>query len=536
MRHWLYLIIVVLTLQNPCWAVAPILTYVFPSGGQAGTTVQANLIGTFPDWPPKIVVYSPDIKIEFKEKNKVSITVDLKASPGPKLFRIYNKDGTSAPKAFWVGTIPEIEEVEPNNTYLKPQSIGAGPVLINGKFAIAGDTDSFAVDAKKGQTIVAHLLGNHGIESPMDAAMQILSPDGFILAENHDRFGLDPFIAFVAPNDGAYRVRIFAFPSTPDTTIRFSGADTYIYRLTITTGPYIDHAFPLSVQTGKPQVLNLKGWNLSKDFAVLNMNVSPVLTESRIFKTGAAGNLSVTCTPYPSLVFANDKQSMLLESPCIISGCLDVKKDHSFELRFKKGDKYKFKIDARSIGSNLDPLLIQKDALGKELKRVDDEGAANRDASFETTSTGDPTFLKITDLHNHSGETFFYRLSVIPVVPDFKFSVDGESFAPKDNKPVEVPIKFSRVAGHSADIVFKAIDLPKGWSAEELKITSKTASPVKLLIKPDEKAESGFFKITAKSGDALKIGIRNLPSLESTLNDYYLLTEFKENKEIKKKK
>jgi len=365
--------------------------------------------------------------------------------------------------------------------------------------------------------------------------MQILSPDGFILAENHDRFGLDPFIAFIAPNDGAYRIRVFAFPSTPDTTIRFSGADTYIYRLTITTGPYIDHVFPLSLQTGKPQVLNLKGWNLSKDFAVLNINVSPTLTETRIFKTGAAGNLSVTCTPYPSLVFPNDKQSMLLESPCIISGCLDFKKDHSFELRFKKGDKYKFKIDARSIGSDLDPLVVQKDALGKELKRVDDDGAASRDASVEVTSTGDPTFLKITDLHNHSGETYYYRMSVIPINPDFEFSVDGESFAPKDNKPVEVPIKFSRVAGHSADIFFKVQDLPQGWSSEELKVTSKTVSPVKLLIKPDAKAIAGFFKITGKSGDVLKSGIRNLPLLESSLDDYYLLTEFKENKEIKKK-
>lgn len=535
MRHWLYLIVVVLTLQNPCWAVPPVITNIFPSGGQIGSTVLVNLNGTFPEWPPKIVVYSPDIKIEFKEKNKASILIDPKASPGPKLFRVFNKDGASAPKAFWVGTIPEIEEVEPNNTYLKPQSVGAGPVLINGKLGVAGDTDSFAVEAKKGQTIVAHLLGNHGIESPMDAAMQILSHDGFILVENHDRFGLDPFIAFIAPNDGAYRIRVFAFPSTPDTTIRFSGAETYIYRLTITTGPYIDHAFPLSLQTGKSQSLQLKGWNLSKEFAALTMNASPSITETRIFKTGAAGNLSVTCTPYPSLGFPNDKRSMLLESPCIISGCLDVKKDHSFELRFKKGDKYKLKIDARSIGSDLDPLIVQKDALGKELKRVDDEGAASRDASVEVTSTGEPTFLKISDLHNHSGETYYYRMSVIPIVPDFEFSVDGESFAPKDNKPVEVPIKFSRIAGHSADIVFKAQDLPQGWSAEDLIVTAKTVSPVKLLIKPDAKAIAGFFKVTGKSGDVLKTGIRNLPFLESTLDDYYLLTEFKENKEIKKK-
>ena len=536
MRYWLYLIIVVVILENPSWAVPPVVNYVFPAGGRIGSTVLANLNGTFPDWPPKIIVNSTDIKFEFNEKDKVSIKVDSKASPGPKLFRIFNKDGISAPKAFWVGTIPEIEEIEPNNSYLKPQSIGTGPVLINGKLGIAGDTDSFSVDAKKGQTIVAHLMGNHGLDSPMDAAMQILSPDGFILAENHDRVGLDPFIAFVAPNDAAYRVRVFAFPSTPDTTIRFSGADTYIYRLTITTGPYVDHIFPLTMQTGKAQNLQLKGWNLSKDFNSLSLNAPVGLAETRVFKNGTTGYFSVSSTPNPSFVFGKGKQSMLVEEPCVVSGCLDLEKSHDYELKFKKGDKYKIKVDARSIGSDLDPLIVQKDALGKELKRVDDEGTANRDASIEVTSTGDSSFLKITDLHNHTGETYYYKISFVPIVSDFEFSIDGEIFAPKDNKPVEVPIKISRIAGHSADIVLKAIDLPKGWSAEELKITSKTSSPVKFLIKPVDKAESGFFKITGKSGDVLKTGVRNFPSLESTLDDYYLLTEFKENKDTKKKK
>lgn len=535
MRYLPYLIFVFLILENPCWAVVPVVNYVFPAGGQVGTTVLANLNGTFPEWPPKIIIYSPDIKIEFKEKNKVSIQVDPKASPGPKLFKIFNKDGVSAPKAFWVGTIPEIEEIEPNNSYLKPQSIEPGPVLINGKLGIAGDTDSFMLNAKKGQTIVAHLLGNHGLDSPMDAVLQILSHDGFILAENHDRFGLDPFIAFVAPSDGSYCVRVFAFPSNPDTTIRFSGADTYIYRLSITTGPYIDHVFPLSLQTGNPQSLQLKGWNLSKDFAALNINDVAGFKDNSIFKKGAAGYFSISSTSLPSFVFTKGKPSMLVDKPCVVSGCLDFVKAHDFELNFKKGEKYKIKVDARLIGSDLDPLIIQKDNLGKELKRVDDEGIANRDATFEVTSTGDTSFLKITDLHNHTGETYYYRMSVLPIIPDFEFSVDGEVFGPKDKKPVEVTIKISRFAGHSGDIVFNAVDLPKGWTAEELKVTSKTPNPVKLLIKPDEKAQPGFFKIIGRSEELIKSGSRYLPSLESSLDDYYLVTEYKEVKETKKK-
>ncbi|MFM7098649.1 MAG: PPC domain-containing protein [Gemmataceae bacterium] len=536
MRLWLYLINAVLIFHGTSWAVAPVVTHIFPAGGQIGKTVDATLSGTFPEWPPKITVNSSDIKIEFKDKNKISIKIEPNATPGPKIFRIFNKDGTSAPKAFWVGTVPELEEVEPNNTYLKPQNVGAGPVLINGKLGIAGDTDSFAVDTKKGQTIIAQLMGNQGIESPMDAAMQILSPDGFILAENHDRHGLDPFISFTAPSDGAYRVRIFAFPSVPDTSIRFSGADTYIYRLTITTGPYLDHVLPLSLQAGKSQNLKLRGWNLSKDLDQVTLRGQDDLSPVRVFKSGIAGNISVSSTPYPSLVYLKSKQNMSVESSCVISGCLDVDKNDSFDLKFKKGEKYKVKVDARSIGSDLDPLIVQVDSSGKEIKRVDDEGTSSRDASLEITSNGEPMILKISDLHNHHGDTYYYRLTFSLIVQDFDFSVDGDIFSPKDKKPVEVPIKISRVLGHSADIMFKAIDLPKGWSAEELTVTSKSPIPVKLVLKPDDKAESGFFKIIGKSGTVSKTGFRNFPSLESTLDDYFLLTEYKEMKDTKKKK
>ena len=67
-------------------------------------------------------------------------------------------------------------------------------------------------------------------------------------------------------------------------------------------------------------------------------------------------------------------------------------------------------------------------------------------------------------------------------------------------------------------------------------MTSKSPSPVKLVLKPDDKAESGFFKIIGKSGAISKTGFRNFPSLESTLDDYFLLTEYKEMKDTKKKK
>ena len=89
---------------------------------------------------------------------------------------------------------------------------------------------------KKGQTLVASLEANRTLRSPMDAMLQIVSADGFVLDENNDFHGLDPQIAFTAKKDGTYIARVYAFPSSPDSSIRFFGSDACIYRLTLTTG------------------------------------------------------------------------------------------------------------------------------------------------------------------------------------------------------------------------------------------------------------------------------------------------------------
>jgi len=80
----------------------PVLNWFFPSGGQQGTTVSVKIGGTFPEWPPQIWCDSKDISLNPTEKNTLSIKLDTKTTPGPKLIRFTNKDGASDIKAFWV--------------------------------------------------------------------------------------------------------------------------------------------------------------------------------------------------------------------------------------------------------------------------------------------------------------------------------------------------------------------------------------------------------------------------------------------------
>src|SRR5207247_2637205 len=184
----------------------------------------------------------------------------------------------SALKPFIVGTLPEIVESEPNDAPDKPQVVEPR-ILVNGKLGKTGDVDGYGVQLKRGDTLVASLQANAVLGSPMDAVMQICelvdrtsaSPSGveaFIVAQNHDAIGLDPQVAFTAPRDGAYLVRLFAFPATPDAAVRFAGGDDHIYRLTLTTGPFLDHALPLAVPKEESQV-ELTGWNLKSHSATI---------------------------------------------------------------------------------------------------------------------------------------------------------------------------------------------------------------------------------------------------------------------------
>ena len=115
--------------------------------------------------------------------------------------------------------------------------------------------DGFAVALTRGQTLVASLEAERHLGSPMDAVLQVVSPDGFVLAQNDDDIGRDPRIVFEAPSAGTYIVRLFAFPAKPDSSIRFAGGSDYVYRLTLTTGGFIDYAFPLAVGRDGPRAV-----------------------------------------------------------------------------------------------------------------------------------------------------------------------------------------------------------------------------------------------------------------------------------------
>src|SRR5438046_833348 len=250
-------------------AAPPKVNHLFPAGCQRGQSVAVTAAGDFSVWPVEVWADRAGVSLTAeKDKGKFKAEVAADAVPGVYWLRAHNAEGASILKPFVVGTLPEIAESEPNDAPEKPQAVEPR-VVVNGKLGKTGDVDGYRVELQAGQTLVASLQANSVLGSPMDALLQVCelverssgSPEAFVVAQNHDAVGLDPQIAFTAPRQSAYLVRLFAFPATPDAAIRFAGGNDYLYRLTLTTGPFIDHVLPPAAPGEESQV-KLGGWNL----------------------------------------------------------------------------------------------------------------------------------------------------------------------------------------------------------------------------------------------------------------------------------
>ncbi|HJT32064.1 MAG TPA: pre-peptidase C-terminal domain-containing protein [Pirellulales bacterium] len=473
-------------LNSVTWAAAPDIKYVFPAGAARGAAVQVTVGGNPGGWPAQVWVDRPGIQIAAaEEQGKFAVTVAADAPPGVYWLRIYNAEGAAAPLPFIVGTLSEANEEEPNDSPAKPQSLASSNRTVNGRLEKRGDVDTFAVPLVKGQMLVAAVAAHETLGSPMDAVLQIVSPRGSVLAQSDDERGLDPLVTFAAPADGLYLVRIFAFPATPDASISLAGGETFVYRLTVTTGGFLDAALPLAASRA-PSTIEAFGWNISDTDKRLTLAPSADQTAVDLFLPQWAGAISLPVVDTPALCETepNDlAHPQAIELPASVSGRIAEDGDRdAFRVHLAKGTTWRFKVDSRALGYPLDSVLRLVDGSGKVLATSDDAGK-NIDAELNFTAPADGNYtLELSDLYEHSGGRYFYRLSLEPLGPDFSLSVAQHAYAVGLGKTLELPVTIDRRQNFSGEIEVAVVGLPDGVTCSPVKSLAQgdTAKTVKL--------------------------------------------------------
>lgn len=491
--------------SNRVTAEVPAVTALFPSGVQAGQSVTVKLQGSVGTAPVEVWIDRPDLTVAVTEKpDEIVITTLMDARPGVAWLRWQNAEGASDLRPFLIGSGPEIVEIEPNNATKVAQAIATLPVTINGALDKRSEIDTFSVELKAGQTLVASLDAHRSLPSPIDAVLQLADSHGFIVDQNEDSFGSDPELVWTALSDGTWYIRLFAFPAAPDSSIEYTGSPNAIYRLHLTTGPAIDHLRPLVKQPGE---FSAGGWNLTGD--KLSLIGEPGSLRLAPLASGAVAFTPFTIDQLPepvgtAVVEETASASQLVTLHASITGVIDAPGDlDAYRFMGIKGHAIRFRTHTRSLGSALDPLVRFRNSTGQLVTEQDDSGESP-DPNFDIIIPVDDEYtVEITDRFGSGSDLHFYSLVIGPEVADFELTLAGNRFTLDRTKPLEIPVTITRLVGLSVPIQFTIEGLPAGVTLEpiESKPEGDTAKAVtlKLTVAPGTAAAKGPIHIIGQT-------------------------------------
>src|SRR5262249_5905527 len=154
-------------------------------------------------------------------------------------FRIKTPLGSTNTGSFYVGSLIEIFEAEPNSPPAEAHKIFY-PSTVVGTISPPGDEDFFEFDVEAGKTLVFEVQAAV-IGSLLDSELTLLDSQGAVLSRNKDFGGRpDSFLSYTFANAGAYRIRIADSIG--------GGSPRHNYRLNIGVLPYLTQVFPLGLR------------------------------------------------------------------------------------------------------------------------------------------------------------------------------------------------------------------------------------------------------------------------------------------------
>ena len=129
------------------------------------------------------------------------------------------------------------------------------PVTINGRIFPREDVDVWTFAAKKGQRVTLRGPRRPARLAARRRAWRSATPTASVVAENDDAAAGDPSLRFTA----ARRRHV---PACASTTASAAAARRYVYRLTVSDGPYVERVYPLGGKRGDRRASRSRPANL----------------------------------------------------------------------------------------------------------------------------------------------------------------------------------------------------------------------------------------------------------------------------------
>ncbi len=501
-------------------AEPPSATYIYPAGGQRGTKVPFRVGGMFLYDKAPLEMLGPGITAvgEIKRTEttwfegplirqpasqaaenypkdyagEVQIAAD--AAIGYRRWRVWNAQGITPLSRFVIGDLPEVIEDELEGEPIPvPVTL---PVTINGRIFPREDIDVWAFDAAAGQSITCSLAAAE-FGSPLKGRLEVRSPGGKPVAETTGTPIGDVRLRFVAAETGKHEVRIH--------DIQFGGLQTYVYRLSVTSGPWLDSVYPLGGQRGAEVKLEGLGQNLGGSLAANVPDAAPALLWHAFDLSGRALNpVRFDVDELPEHLEAEPNNGAAaaksVSVPAVANGRIDQPgdKDH-WQLPLAKGQAIRIECRAALLGSPLAAELILRDEGGKDLARSDALDATG-DPVLNFTAPADGKYtLEIGDrFAARGGATFAYRIRIAAPKKTLDFElVMADALVLDADGAKNLEVQVLRSGDFKGPINLHVEGLPAGITAEDVKLPDGAPKGVLVLKSaPNPPVTTALLKVT----------------------------------------
>jgi len=501
---------------TPALAVSPIVRGMKPVGGRRGTEVAVTLTGQRLADARGFLFYQPGITaapIDPAKARDGQLTATFQiapdAAPGLHDFRLVTATGISPLKTFSVGVLKDVDEVEPNNDFGRPQPIAMN-VTVNG-VAANEDVDYYAAKAKKGDRITAEVEGIRLGLTLFDPYVAVLDAKRFELASSDDSAltWQDGFVSVIAPEDGTYI--IVARESA------YAGNANCLYRLHVGNFPRPTATVPAGGRLGEAVTVRWIGDVLGERTTSLTL---PAIAYRGF---GLVAEDEQGSAPYPNAFrlspFGNTIEAEPNDAhatatpftpPAALNGAIGAAGDvDHYAFKASKGRAYDVRVYARQIRSPLDSVLTIAARNGGRVAGNDDSGGPDSYVRFTPAKDGEYV-ITVADHLKKGGPGYAYRVEVSPVTPRLTLSTPNESLrrgtgtmavaVPKGNRQA-ILVNAGR-ADFGGAVALAASGLPAGVRFEAETIAAGTTTvPVLFTAEADAPVAATLAGVSGKPAD-----------------------------------
>lgn len=490
----------------PLSAASPELESIFPMSCQTGSTADIKLKGKNLKAVRLGQVAASGVSVKIIDDQTLQILVDAKTPAGIYDLRVLTDGGLSQPYPLQITAWPTLTATEKSDQPDSALKLSL-PGGVDARFEHTGDIDWYSFTGTKDQRVTLRCRSKslNGSAAPL---MTLVSPDGeeIAFASSHQR---EPVLHIRLPQAGAYQIKVFnrAYSSNPSS----------LYHLSVNTGPQLLSAFPSLINPSQPAKITIQGIKLpgvsqnttqtlqQSKFTVdpekltdlrqpdNSLRSNPLANRFHLSVPKLHGVVPLMTTDLPVILDQepgnqSQKTAQPIKVPCDIAG--QFLKPHDldwYQFSAEKGQDLSIRAFGERLGQQMDLELSLLDSSGKLLKSLNNKAAVKGTATPVSAASLDPEgtwkapkadtyYLLVRDLYGSSlgGFERQYRVRIENKQPDFQVFAYPDASDRYSGVSLHrggythLVIYVDRRHGFSEPIRIQAVDLPEGFSADEV--------------------------------------------------------------------